>query len=119
MTASLTLSPVSGGVPPQSQSVPSSTSSRGGTQEQQVIPVHSTVVKVLPKSSTTTLGTEPDHNNDWVTAEHDIFGTKNSNQTTIGKNNVNKLQVKWIIHSDFPIENPPPIISDRGYLQDI
>lgn len=54
MTASLTLSPVSGGVPPQSQSVPSSTSSRGGTQEQQIIPVHSTVVKVLPKSSTTT-----------------------------------------------------------------
>jgi glucose dehydrogenase len=119
MAASLTLSPISGGVPPQSQSVPSSISSGGGgTQEQQVIPVHSTVVKVLPKSSTTTLGTEPEHKNDWVTAERDIFGTKNSNQTTIGKNNVNKLQVKWIIHSDFTIENPPLIIGDRGYLQD-
>jgi alcohol dehydrogenase (cytochrome c) len=119
MAASLTLSPISGGVPPQSQSVPSSISSGGGgTQEQQVIPVHSTVVKVLPKSSTTTLGTEPEHKNDWVTAEHDIFGTKNSNQTIIGKNNVNKLQAKWIIHSDFTIENPPLIIGDRGYLQD-
>ena len=117
MTASLTLSPASGGVP-QAQSVPLSTTSGGGVTQQQVMPVHSTVVKVLPKSSITTLGTEPEHKNDWVTAEHDIFGTKDSNQTIIGKSNVNKLQVKWIIHSNYPIENPPLIIGDRGYLQD-
>lgn len=118
MTASLTLSPTSAGAP-QTQSIPSATTSSGvGTPQQQVMPVHSTIVKVLPKSSTTTLGTEPEHKNDWVTAEHDIFGTKDSNQTIIGKNNVNKLQVKWIIHSDYSIENPPLIIGDRGYLQD-
>ena len=76
-----------------------------------------TVVKELPKSITT-LGTEPEHKNDWITANHDIFGTRNSNQTIIGKDNVNKLQVKWIFHSDFPIENPPLIVGDRGYIQD-
>lgn len=112
MTASLTLSPLSG----VGGQVQSATAASNLTQ--QVMPVHSTVVKVLPQSSTTTLGTEPEHKNDWVTAEHDIFGTKDSNQTIIGKNNVNKLQVKWIIHSDNTIENPPLIIGERGYLQD-
>jgi hypothetical protein len=78
------------------------------------MPGHSTVVKVLPKSSTTTLGTEPEHKNDGITPEHDIFGTKDSNQTIIGKNNVNILQVRWIIHSDNPIENPPLIVGGSG-----
>ena len=45
--------------------------------------------KVLPKSNNVTntidLGTEPEHKNNWITANHDIFGTRNSNQTTIGK----------------------------------
>ena len=112
MTASLTLSPLGAGVG-QAQSA-----SASNLTTQHVMPVHSTVVKVLPKSSSTTLGIEPEHKNDWITAEHDIFGTKDSNQTIIGKNNVNKLQVKWIIHSDNSIENPPLIIGDRGYLQD-
>jgi hypothetical protein len=29
------------------------------------------------------------HKDDWITANHDIFGTRNSNQMIIGKNNVN------------------------------
>jgi glucose dehydrogenase len=65
------------------------------------MPTHSTVLKLLPKSSNTTLGTESNHQNDWITANHDIFGAKTSAQSIIGKNNVNKLQVKWVFHSDF------------------
>lgn len=77
-----------------------------------------TVIKELPRSNTTTLGIESAHKNDWITANHDIFGTRTSDQTIIGKNNVNKLQVKWILHSDFTIENPPLIVGDRGYIID-
>jgi plastocyanin len=71
MTASLTLSPlVTGGG--QAQSAPASNLTNGVTQQQQVMPVHSTVVKVLLKSSTNTFGIEREQKNDWITAEHDI-----------------------------------------------
>jgi len=57
------------------------------------------VFKVLPKSNATTLGTEPENKDNWITANHDIFGTRHSNQTTIGKDNVTNLQVKWILNA--------------------
>jgi alcohol dehydrogenase (cytochrome c) len=84
------------------------------------VPLHPTTFEILPKSNETDLGTEPEHKDDWITANHDHFGTRNSLQTTIGKNNVSQLQVKWILNNDngYAIENPPLIIGERGYAQD-
>ena len=76
------------------------------------------VVSELPKSNSTLLGTEPEHNNNWIPANHDVFGTRYSNQTIIGKENVNQLEVKWILNSEFPIEDPPLVIGDKGYVYD-
>jgi glucose dehydrogenase len=99
MKTSLTLLPLDASATaiPQIQvgkNVTSSLSSNAPTTA--TMPTHSAVVKVLPKSSNTTLGTETKHQNDWITANHDILGTRSSPQTIIGKNNVNKLRVKWI-----------------------
>jgi plastocyanin/outer membrane protein assembly factor BamB len=114
----------------QSSSQQNQQSSQGGGQQQQggsgqstsaggfPIRTQATAFKVLPKSTNTDAGLEPNHKDDWVTANHDIYYTRSSQQTTIGKDNVNKLQVKWILNSDFPIENPPLIVGDRGYAQD-
>lgn len=38
------------------------------------------------------LGTEPNHRNDWVTANHDIYGSRTSDQKVIGKSNIDKLR---------------------------
>src|SRR5215469_1124843 len=80
-------------------------------------PEHSTfmltthkTLKPLQRSLTTDYGTEPQHENDWITANHDIFGTRSSNQTIIGKDNLKKLQFKWILLNKSPIEDPPIII---------
>jgi len=88
------------------------------TSSTALIPTNSIIVKVLPKSVNTTLGTELKPHNDGITANHDIYGTRTSTQTIIGKDNVNKLQVKWMFHSDFPIENLPLIVGNRGYTID-
>ena len=90
----------------------------GGGGEGYNVKLHATTFEILPKSNDTRLGTEPQHKDDWLTASHDIFGTRHSLQTTIGKYNVSQLQVKWILNSDQAIENPPLIIGDRGYAQD-
>jgi plastocyanin len=82
-----------------------------------LLTTHKTL-KLLPRSLTTDYGTEPEHKNDWITANHDIFGTRSSNQTIIGKDNVKNLQFKWILLNKSPIEDPPIIIGDRGYVQD-
>jgi alcohol dehydrogenase (cytochrome c) len=82
------------------------------------VQLHPSTFEILPKSNDTDLGTEPEHKDDWITANHDHLGTRNSLQTTIGKNNVSQLQVKWILNNDRSIENPPLIIGDRGYAQD-
>ncbi len=73
---------------------------------------------LLSRSLATDYGTEPEYKNDWITVNHDIFGTRSSNQTIIGKDNINKLQLKWILLNKSPIEDPPIIIGDRGYVQD-
>ena len=74
--------------------------------------------KVLPKYNGTDLGIEPEHKDNWITANHDIFGTRSSNQTTIGKDNVKDLQVKWIFNSPFIIQNPMLVVGPKGYAQD-
>jgi alcohol dehydrogenase (cytochrome c) len=79
--------------------------------------IHKTL-KLLPRSLATDYGTEPEYKNDWITVNHDIFGTRSSNQTIIGRDNVNKLQFKWILLNKSPIEDPPIIIGDKGYVQD-
>jgi alcohol dehydrogenase (cytochrome c) len=74
--------------------------------------------KTLPSSTTSTLGAEPENKNNWVMANHDLFGTRSSNQTIIGKDNVNKLQVKWLFNDQSGIEQPPLVIGDKVYVQD-
>ena len=70
----------------------------------------------LPKSTAVTFGTETSNKNNWITANHDIFGTRMSNQTAIGKDNLNKLQIKWVMNTPNIVENSPIIIGDKGYV---
>jgi alcohol dehydrogenase (cytochrome c) len=74
----------------------------------------------LPTSTQqkTDLGTEAKNKNNWVTVNHDIYGTRSSNQTIINKDNVGKLQVKWRLVNEFEIQDPPVIVDNRGYVQD-
>jgi alcohol dehydrogenase (cytochrome c) len=74
----------------------------------------------LPTSTQqkTDLGTEARNKNNWVTVNHDIYGTRSSNQTIINKDNVGKLQVKWRLVNEFEIQDPPVIVDNRGYVQD-
>jgi alcohol dehydrogenase (cytochrome c) len=107
--------------PPQQQAQDNATtaaSTTTGAGGGFTVRLHPTAFEILPKSNKTDLGTEPEFKDDWITANHDQFGTRHSLQTTIGKNNVSQLGVKWILNSDQPIENPPLIIGDRGYAQD-
>ena len=62
----------------------------------------------------------PVHENkdNWVLINHDIYGTRNSNQTTIGKDNVDKLQVKWRWLNEYEVQDPPIIREGKGYVQD-
>lgn len=79
---------------------------------------HATAFKLLPHSTKSEMGIESKNKDNWIAFNHDIFGTRTSAQTTIGKNNVNELQVKWILNTGFPVENPPLIIGETGYAQD-
>ncbi len=60
--------------------------------------------KTLPQSITTSLGTEPENKDNWIMANHDIYNTRSSNQTIIGKDNVANLQVKWVFSDSAGIE---------------
>ena len=64
--------------------------------------------------------TAPIHekNDSWVLINHDIYGTRSSNQTTIGKDNVDKLQVKWRWLNEYEIQDPSIIREGKGYVQD-
>lgn len=63
-------------------------------------------------------GMEQFNKNNWIFINHDIFGTRNSNQTDIGKSNVDELVVKWRFNNTVEIQEPPIIIDDKGYFQD-
>ena len=113
MTATLTSSGTEGG-----NAVNTTTSSPQPLPEGFSYRTEPQVIKTLPKSSVTDTGTGTKDSENWITANHDIHGTRSSNQTAINKNNVNTLQPKWILNSEFPIENPPLIVGDKGYAQD-
>jgi alcohol dehydrogenase (cytochrome c) len=70
------------------------------------------------KTFNSELGTESKNNNNWITVNHDMYGTRSSNQTVIKKDNVNALQVKWRLISDVQIQDPPITVGNRGYVQD-
>ena len=61
---------------------------------------------------------EEKNKNDWISVNHDIYGTRNSNQTIIGKDNVDKLEIKWSLLNGFEIQDPLISIGDEGYVQD-
>ncbi|HEX5905030.1 MAG TPA: hypothetical protein VFY50_03175, partial [Candidatus Nitrosocosmicus sp.] len=74
-------------------------------------------------SSTTVLkasetGMEPKNIDNWIFVNHDSFGTRNSNQTEIGKSNINNLELKWRLNNTYEIQEPPIIIGNMGYFQD-
>ena len=64
------------------------------------------------------VGMEVRNNNNWISINHDLYGTRSSNQTIIGKDNVGTLQLKWRLPNDFEIPDPPIIIDNKGYVQD-
>jgi alcohol dehydrogenase (cytochrome c) len=54
---------------------------------------------------------------DWAKVNYDDSMSRHSDQTQIGKDNVNQLQVKWILNTGSTIENSPLIIGKTGYIQ--
>jgi alcohol dehydrogenase (cytochrome c) len=70
------------------------------------------------KPFNTELGTETKNINNWITINHDIYGTRSSNQTVIKKDNIGTLQVKWRLTNDVEIQDPPILVGNRGYVQD-
>ena len=70
------------------------------------------------KPFNTELGTETKNINNWITINHDIYGTRSSNQTVIKKDNIGTLQVKWRLTNDVEIQDPPIVVGNRGYVQD-
>lgn len=55
---------------------------------------------------------------EWVTVNHDLYGTRSSNQTIINEENVDSLRIKWQIVNNFEIQEPPIIVGNIGYVQD-
>jgi alcohol dehydrogenase (cytochrome c) len=76
------------------------------------------ILSTVSSMLTSGASVETRNKNDWTFVNHDIYGTRNSNQTIIGKDNVDKLEVKWRLFNDFEIQDPPIIIGNRGYVQD-
>jgi alcohol dehydrogenase (cytochrome c) len=54
---------------------------------------------------------------DWPMTNYDHAMSRHSPQMVIGPNNVNQLQVKWILGANNSIENPPLIVGTMGYTQ--
>jgi glucose dehydrogenase len=53
----------------------------------------------------------------WTTVNYDNSMSRHSPQTQISKDNVNQLQVKWILNTGSTIENSPLIVGKTGYVQ--
>ncbi len=70
------------------------------------------------KSFNSDIGIETKNTNNWITVNHDIYGTRSSNQSIINKENVAKLQIKWRLINDVEIQDPPIVIANKGYVQD-
>ncbi len=54
---------------------------------------------------------------DWPMVNYDNAMSRNSPQTMIGRDNVNQLQVKWILNTGHTLEDPPLIVGKTGYIQ--
>ena len=54
----------------------------------------------------------------WPTVNHDLYGTRITNQSIINKENVDSLGSKWQIVNNFEIQDPPIVINNTGYVQD-
>src|SRR6476660_4830144 len=78
----------------------------------------SAVASISPRPAQSATDIDHKDENHWIHVNHDIYGTRNSNQTVITKNNVGTLQVKWTLYNDFEIQEPPIIIGHKGYVQD-
>ena len=63
------------------------------------------------------LGTEEKNTNKLV--NHDVYGTRHTNQTLINKENVASLQVKWRLINDVEIQDPPIILGNTGQANEI
>jgi len=70
------------------------------------------------KSFNSDIGIETKNTNNWITVNHDIYGTRSSNQSIINKENVAKLQIKWRLINDVEIQDPPIVVGNKGYIQD-
>jgi alcohol dehydrogenase (cytochrome c) len=76
--------------------------------------------ELMEEALTSSNNTAPiqENKDSWVLINHDIYGTRNSNQTTIGKDNVDKLQIKWRWLNEYEIQDTPIIREGKGYVQD-
>jgi alcohol dehydrogenase (cytochrome c) len=76
--------------------------------------------ELMAEALTSSNDTAPIHENkdNWIQINYDMYGSRNSNQTTIGKHNVDKLQVKWRWPNEYEIQDPPIISEGKGYVQD-
>lgn len=63
-------------------------------------------------------GMEERNRDNWVFVNHDIYGSRNSNQTQIDKSNVGDLKLKWRLNNTYEIQDPPIIVNGSGYFQD-
>src|SRR6266496_145769 len=75
-------------------------------------------ITLSPKSFNSDIGIETKNTNNWITVNHDIYGTRSSNQSIINKENVAKLQIKWRLINDVEIQDPPIVVGNKGYIQD-
>lgn len=66
----------------------------------------------------TEVGTEQENINNWIHINHDLYGSRYSNQNIITRDNVNNLQVKWILFNDIELQEPPIVKDGIGYVQD-
>lgn len=76
------------------------------------------ILSTTSSALTSSAVVETRNKNNWDFVNHDIYGTRNSNQTIIGKDNVDNLEVKWRLFNDFEIQDPPVVIGNKGYVQD-
>lgn len=72
----------------------------------------------ITTATNTETGFEEENKDNWITTNHDVFYTRSSNQTTITKDNVMDLQIKWVLDNPQPIENPPIIVDGMGFAHD-
>ena len=66
----------------------------------------------------TEIGNETENINNWIYINHDLYGSRYSKQNIITLDNINTLQVKWVLFNDFEIQEPPIVKDGIGYVQD-